>query len=493
MADKLDHFMWSRYGEITVISKLNVLQEPTNQDEIRLLLNELKTSFPSFSWVGFTNSNGTVMASTDDILVGKSISERPVFTEAKEQTFIGDVHDAVLLSKLLPNPTGEPLQFVDISSPIMTKDGVFVGVLAAHLSWEWAEEVKRSVIQPLEEKNNQKEILIISKRENTVLLGPKNLIGKKLELPAIQQAQSGKNGWSIEEWEDGKQYLTGYALADGLLNYPGLDWTVLVRQPKEVAFFSVAELKEYILLVGFLSTILFAIISWFLAGIISNPLKQISLTAERLRKGEKVEIPYTKGIRDIEVLSNSLRDLLSTLVKTESALNKMEILAQKDKLTDLPNRLALEQYLNSYTSTDLEEAGDSLTFLFLDLDGFKQVNDKFGHDLGDRLLKEVANRLQSSLRRKEFVCRLGGDEFVIVIVSTATSALENGTLVGKRIIQSLNKSFELEKKIINIGCSVGGSVWPQDDTDPYQVLRNADKALYDSKRNGKNELTFFHN
>jgi hypothetical protein len=76
------------------------------------------------------------------LLVGKSILERPIYQEAVEHPFIGDVHDAILLAKLLPNPSNEPLQFVDISVPIMNSQGEFKGVIASHLSWAWANEIK---------------------------------------------------------------------------------------------------------------------------------------------------------------------------------------------------------------------------------------------------------------------------------------------------------------------------------------------------------------
>lgn len=108
MSEKLDQFMWSRSGEIEVLSKLNAFQEPVEQAEAGGLLNQLKRSLPVFTWVGFLDKTGNVVASTDQILQGTNISQRPVFQQALKGTFIGDVHDAVLLSKQLPNPTGKP-------------------------------------------------------------------------------------------------------------------------------------------------------------------------------------------------------------------------------------------------------------------------------------------------------------------------------------------------------------------------------------------------
>lgn len=108
MSEKLDQFMWSRSGEIEVLSKLNAFQEPVEQAEAGRLLNQLKKSLPVFTWVGFLDKTGNVVASTDQILQGTNISQRPVFQQALKGTFVGDVHDAVLLSKLLQSKTGKP-------------------------------------------------------------------------------------------------------------------------------------------------------------------------------------------------------------------------------------------------------------------------------------------------------------------------------------------------------------------------------------------------
>lgn len=314
MANQLDQFMYSRYGEVSTLSNLSTFQEAAETGEITKLLNQMQSNIPSYSWIGFTNEKGIVKASTNNVLLGVDISERPVFKEATKKTFIGEVHEAVLLAKLLPNPSGEPLQFVDISTPIFNSKREFKGVLATHMSWEWAKEVETSVIQPLIRSKDKTEVFIVSKNNNTVLLGPDEWLGKELNLNAVKSAQNGKNSWSIEEWQDGKKYLTGYSsLADGFLDYSGLDWTVLVRQPEEMAFNSVAELRNKVL--GFLCCILFGIIGWYLSGFIAKPIKELVRSTVRLRNGEAIEIPIYRGISDLEILSTSLRNLISSLSK----------------------------------------------------------------------------------------------------------------------------------------------------------------------------------
>lgn len=487
MAEKLDHFMWSRSGEVEVLSKLGAFREPIDTHEVDGLLNQWKVSLPVFTWIGYVDRTGSVKSATDGILVGENIAKRPVFTEGVKGPFIGDVHDAVLLAKLLPNPSGEPLQLVDFSFPVRGTDGQLSGVLAAHLSWSWAREVERSILEPLRSRMKETEIFIVSKKDRTVLLGPSSYIGKPM--PGRYTLGSGANreGWSLVE--DDQEYLAGHAYGDGYMNYPGLGWTVIVRQPAEVAFASVERLRLYILAVGLTVAFLFALAGWFLAGWISRPLRQIADTADRLSTGERLEIPEYGGIRDISVLSRSLRNLVNNLTHTESALDQMSEIARHDPLTGLPNRTALDDYLAQSVQKAKYQLS-SLSFLYLDLDGFKAVNDNYGHDTGDKLLREVALRLLDCTREHEMVTRIGGDEFVVVLQTSAVRPEYEAETVAKRIINRINEPFFIGGLTLNVGVSIGAAVWRPEGADTSETLRLADEALYISKRSGKNRITF---
>ncbi|MGO4729536.1 sensor domain-containing diguanylate cyclase [Paenibacillus sp. 2KB_22] len=488
-SDKLDRFMSARAGELDLLGRMASLEDGFQPDEIQMLLDQLQDSFPSFSWVGFMNPKGKVLAATDGILLGENLSERPVYQEGIKGKFIGDVHNAVLLAKLLPNPTGEPLQFVDISFPLKDSKGHIQGVLAAHLSWEWAKEVEESVLAPLKREEKDIEFFIVSKKERTVLLGPKEWIGKPLVLPGIEEAERNKSSWSIEEWPDRKEYVTGFAYSQGHLDYPGLGWTVVIRQVKSTAFASVFDLMWFNVWAGLAVTVLFALIGWFVSRLISAPLVRLTRVANRLRAGEELEIPENKGITEIEVLSRSLRDMLTSLTNKDSELVVMQNLAHYDQLTSLPNRTALEVYLEE--SLETESENHTLTFLYLDLDGFKRVNDTLGHQVGDVLLQKVAQRLCSLGQEKGITVRLGGDEFLIVLQSVGSHPREEASAYAETVIQSLNKPFIIEYERIRIGCSIGGAEYPTNSNNPSEIIRMADEALYESKRAGKNRMTFY--
>ena len=485
MADKLDSFMWSRIGEVEVLSQIEDIKTQEDLQSAQELLDQLKSSIPVFSWIGLTDSSGNVVAATDKILVGSNISKRPVYQEGKNGRFIGDVHNAVLLANLLPNPTGEPMQFVDISNPLTDESGNFTGVLAAHLSWEWSRQVKDEIVKPLKDELSGAEVFVVSGNDHTVLLGPPEMTGKVLNINSVHNARKRENSWLVEQWPDGKNYLTGFSIGDGHHDYSGLGWIVIVRIPAEDAFDPVENLKTFIIILGTTTAVFFAIIGWFIAGFISSPLRKITKAAHSLRMGNETKIPYIKGIKELELLSGSLRELVESLVRTESNLGVMENLAHHDLLTGLGNRVALEQYLKK--TNNMEQ---SLSFLYLDLDGFKQINDTHGHQTGDLVLKEVANRLKESTRKEDSIFRLGGDEFLIVLEKPNESVEPILEKIANKLIKNINKPFTMDNDILKVGCSVGGAVWPDHDIDPFTVISYADEALYASKRNGKNTFTF---
>ena len=481
MADKLDHYMWSRYGETQILANLTELQNPEDPEKIRLLVNQLNEIFPSFSWIGYTDVDGKVIASTDDILTGVDISERPVYMEALEKPFIGDVHDAVLLAELLPNPTGEKMKFVDISTPVFNEQQQLVGVLATHLSWSWLEEIRTSMADTL--KNRQEvEFFIVSPEKSDIIVGPTDMLGIELATQSIQLAKEGRSGWVREEWPDGKAYLTGYSTELGYEDYAGLGWTILVRHPVAQAFAPAKELMTYFIVIGIGLVALSALIGNFLAGRVTRPINKITKVAKRLSAGENVEIPAYSGILEIEILSDSLRKMVTNLTESEYALSKAQNKAHHDRLTGLPNRYGLDWYVEK-----TEKQVEQMVILFLDLDGFKLINDTYGHEVGDRLLKFVAFRLQALITEQEFVARIGGDEFVMVLLADHDPAA-HGLEVGRKVINELNKPFELDEATVTIGCSVGSALWVNGQDDIRETIRNADEALYEAKRTGKNRV-----
>lgn len=487
MVDRLDRDMQSRAAMLQVIGQLRALSQPDDIAEVRGLLDRLQSEFPSIAWVGFTDAKGTVLASSDGVLEGASIAQRPVYLEGLNGVFIGDVHEAELLAKLLPNPTGEAMKFVDISLPVRNADGHLVGVLASHLSWSWAEEVRLAILEPIQKRRNVE--FFVTGRNRTVLLAPKEMIGQRLHLSALSQLVKNPNMWAVQEWPDGKQYLTGLALSRGHMDYQGLGWTVIARQPLDDAYAPARATKRYILLWGSGLAVLFALVGWLGAGYVTRPLRQIAQAADRLSAGEISVIPELKGTREIEILSHSIRHLVESLSHQQNALGVMENLAHHDALTGLPNRIALENYLPRAQQRS-QATGHCLALLYLDLDGFKPINDQFGHAAGDQVLREIALRLRGGLREGDLVARLGGDEFLMVLQVPKGEALAQAQLIAERTLTALSTPVDLGSTQVQVSCSIGSALWPLDSSNLTEALELADQALYRAKHAGKNCAVF---
>ncbi|MBM7578541.1 sensor domain-containing diguanylate cyclase [Jeotgalibacillus terrae] len=486
MENNLNQYMWSRYSETILLSGLPTIRQPDSTEEIEDLLDQLQSTIPSFSWIGFTDQNGTVLAATDSILKGADISARPVYKEALEKPFIGDVHEAVLLADLLPNPTGEAMKFVDISTPIYDYDDQFIGVLATHLSWEWVKEVESAMLDAVKNRDSI-EFFIVSKIDNAIILGPDEMIGQTLQLESIDLAQTSQHGWVTETWPDGGDYVTGYMLEDGYNEYPGMEWTILVRQPIEVAFTPIKKLMVFFIIAGIMFVLLFAVLGWFLAGKIASPLKNLATAADRLRFGEHVQIPHYKGISELETLSASLRKLIANLTKTESALEEMEEVAHKDELTGLANRYALELFLHKYT-----QKYDRAIVFYIDLDGFKAVNDTLGHLAGDQLLVQVSARLKESVGEEEMIARVGGDEFIVVLHYPIEEMAAKGKRMGETMLSAISEPYWLNGQSASVSCSIGAAFWTESSAVSIEeTIKRADDSLYQVKKQGKNHVHFY--
>ncbi len=486
LADKLDRSMWARSSEVGVLTQLIARREAVNPAEMRRLLDEFQAAFPTVSWMGFTDPKGRVLAATGGVLQGEDISRRPVYLNARDGMFIGDVHDAVLLAKLLPNPSGEAMKFVDISAPVHDADGRLLGVLGAHLSWEWMQDTERSLMEAL--RGREELTLHVVAADKTALVGPKATIGSRLDLESVRRAQAGRgSGWLVETWPGGRPALTGYAFGKGVKDYKGLGWTVLARQPLDVAFAAADAQTRETVAAGVVMALVFSALGWVAARRITRPLRGITEAAERIRDGEwSHRIPTLGGAREIRSLAAALNDLVESLTDQRTALTRMEDIAYQDRLTTLPNRRFFEQYLEAATVRG-GAGGSPLTFLYIDLDGFKPVNDRLGHDAGDAVLRQVGVRLAACFRGDDVVARLGGDEFAAVLVGAAgDSAAPDVEALAARIIATVNEPIAVPGDRVRVGCSIGIARWPADGKDLASVMRRADEALYAAKRAGKN-------
>jgi diguanylate cyclase (GGDEF)-like protein/PAS domain S-box-containing protein len=162
-------------------------------------------------------------------------------------------------------------------------------------------------------------------------------------------------------------------------------------------------------------------------------------------------------------------------------------MAFHDALTDLPNRVLLMDRLDNRIALCEREKG-RVAVMFLDLDGFKDVNDTLGHDVGDELLRALAGRLQAGVRRSDTVARLGGDEFVIVLFNPGTR--DEVAQTAADIIARTNTPTAITGRFASVGVSIGIAMYPEDGTDATELIASADAAMYAAKNAGRNTYRF---
>ncbi len=179
--------------------------------------------------------------------------------------------------------------------------------------------------------------------------------------------------------------------------------------------------------------------------------------------------------------------LFSDITERRASFERIQHLAHFDALTSLPNRTLLNQHIEQALLT-AKRNRNKMALLFLDLDGFKGVNDTMGHHAGDLLLREVSQRLRNCVRETDMVSRLGGDEFVVVM--SAINRPEDAAQVAQKIIDAICIPFVIEGYSVNIGTSIGISIYPDDAGDSDTLKKFADAAMYQVKQSGKNNYRF---
>jgi two-component system cell cycle response regulator len=200
-----------------------------------------------------------------------------------------------------------------------------------------------------------------------------------------------------------------------------------------------------------------------------------SLALQAVQQGAQDYL--VKGQGHPELLARAIR----YAIERKRAEEHLTYLAQYDHLTGLVNRNLFRDRLIQAMARS-KRMNQSIGLMLLDLDRFKTVNDTFGHDMGDELLKAVSERLKACVREVDTVARMGGDEFTIIL--EGVSSEQNILVVAKRITESIATPFDLKGQHISIGISVGITIYPHDDYPVDELLKHADTAMYRAKQQG---------
>ena len=320
VADILDREMLERYREIKFASTLSVMTDKNSSKELkREFINKIKNNYNHHRWIGYALPDGTVDVGSDGYLEGKNVKGRPWHPAGLKGPYIGDVHDALLLARLLPNVSGEPIYFSDVAFPVKDKEGKTLGVLCTHLNWQWTRDVIRSI-----EKENSVDIFLLS-QSDLVLVGPGNSERKELKeisKNVVERFKNTQTPYKIINWKAGEKYLTAQTISKGFDEYKGFGWKVIVRQPVDKAFAIARHNSKNIFIASIAAGIIGALIGMLFTRRISSPLNRLNELVKKLNEGEKVDFKDKFPNDEIGSLYKTLKNLYDGMEK-ESKLKKM--------------------------------------------------------------------------------------------------------------------------------------------------------------------------
>ena len=487
-----------RQREIVLLSKRLIFQTAdTNLQPVRDAINLMQDSYSHYAWIGFANTQGIVVAAGKGLLEGVDVQQRPWFTEGLAKPYLGDIHEAVLLAKKLPEyNNNEPLRFVDFAAPVFKNSGELIGVVATHANWSWIAEVLASTM-PHDAKTRGVDIFIADKHNN--VLYPFNSIG----IVKLPEALSTDSTGKALLWDDGIEYLSS-TIAVRTHSETELGWQVVVRQPSTQALSTAHSLLHTLLWLSLAATLVSMLLAYKLASEFSRPVEKLAKVAKQIQQGDAlVNFNTQNKLTEINSLAKSLQTMTSTLVMREHALAEinrtleqkvtertlalesanedLKQLARSDALTGLANRLAISEALR-HEYLLYKRTGASFAVIIIDVDHFKRVNDNHGHNTGDLVLNRVAQLLNDSIRETDFVARFGGEEFIVLLPNTTDAAI----VVAEKIRSAIaNNEFPVVKHITaSIGVALAGLL----DHTQDELIHRADVALYQAKNGGRNKV-----
>ncbi len=318
MASQLDQDMHSRTTELKFLAGLQRLRDPARSpaDKQALLLDK-KAAYPFYAWIGVTDTEGRIVASTEPRINGADVSQRSWFVGGRQRLHQEDIHDAVLLGKLLPPPQLDelPLRLMDISLPLQDAQGRFIGVLATHLSLDWTYQLRNQLLHQIETPGLE---MLLVNRHGDVIVGSPTLPARTApnlsSLAVLRDGLAGRVSTAVETWPDGRRYLTAAAPALGTYPYPGLGWGVVVRLDETQAFAASRRIAWMTVLAGLCAALAFAGFSWWAVGRKLRPMERLSQAVAQLdTQRPQVVLPDVDGDGEVAVFARSMARVVNAL------------------------------------------------------------------------------------------------------------------------------------------------------------------------------------
>lgn len=513
VARALDHFMLERLQVVEDLTHYQALAPvfAGGGAPLRQLVESVRQTYPDYTWIGFADTEGRVISATDGLLEGQSVAERPWFQHAQSGPTLEDVHDATLLASLLGHAgEDEPVRFVDVAVPVHDADGALLGVLGAHLSWQWARHLRDALLGTLSAAS--KTDLWLLRGDGRVVLGPNY---DSMPLSAARIATIHEAGRTTFVDDTGAPVLTAAAMASTAIEDGGMGWIVLARRPLAFAFRDSDALVLTIIMLGAALILVGSGTGWWLSMRLTRPLQQLTEQVDQVgrRPGANTVIEREMGSADLQRLSAAIRALLRRLDTAEDAgeaarqraellqkrmeqhtrtmgehISSLQTLADTDPLTRLLNRRAFMSFAADAVA-HYRRYQRPIAVLVVDIDHFKQINDTYGHGVGDDVITHVGQTITQMVRSTDKVARFGGEEFVGLLREIDREQAEQ---LADRIRATIaEKSFSFRgHENIKVTISVGLAMADPGDRDVSDLIERADRGLYQAKTSGRDRVVF---
>lgn len=288
---------------------------------------------------------------------------------------------------------------------------------------------------------------------------------------SLREAMAFDNeGWAESKTSEGIDVLAAFSRS------AVTNWTVAIGIPSASITGEVQRKLGWLALaiIGLLAGSLS--LASLIGARIAQSIRGLRGPALALGLGQHLEIPPLH-LKEADELASALRQA-SVMLRTAQHQ------ATHDVLTRLPNRTLFNELVNKQIAV-CEKSGTQFAVMYIDLDGFKKVNDSYGHATGDMLLCEVAGRLKGEVRDADMSARFGGDEFAVILVGTTTN---KALKVATKLIDALSAPYKLENAVVRISASIGLAGFPECGTEAFELLRAADVAMYSAKAMGKSQV-----
>lgn len=462
IAHRLTEDLSNRHREVALLATL-LKSQYLAHDSIEPVIDGLKTRQPVYAWIGLVHHSGIVLAATDGLLRGHSVDSRPWFKHSLLGGFVGDPHEAVLLAPhMKPGRDGEPPRFLDVGVPLVDQNESVVGVMGAHLYWDWVHSVISAVTEKLD-RVGALEVLVADQSGNWLF--------KPHQIDAKNLAELQKNN------AHGK-YVVATQPVRPVDSTKGLGWTIVVMEDEKWAYAPIKESRNFMLLFATTLAVTFTALTWVVAGRVAQPIIKLARIAQ-----DQVEFSdYAhKSIEDKGTDETRALDVF------------MNRLAHYDSLTGLSNR---KEITGRITKTIERSAvsNSHAALLLLNIDNFGIFNNAKGYEAGDQMLIAVAKRLRWILADGTGLSRINGDEFVIVLDNLAQDserAIDQAQVMAGKLQNCFNAAFFLEAGKFSVHVSIGIYLIKPEAIRVGDALQYAELAMREAKRLGKNSIAVF--